>query len=146
MHAELMDFNVHLQQTLCKRDGFIERLKSELEDLRGPSDELAEDAGCSVSVWIPSAFLTGKVIVWKLNCFRELAFRWTCEICWLFRYRIGRAPRLPGISTSRLGRMEHLPEICPILFPAYRFEKAGSCYNNFRFPPEKEHWQKGTKH
>lgn len=61
MHAELMDFNVHLQQTLCRRDSVIERLKAELEDLRGPSDELADDAGCSVNVWIPSAFLTGKI-------------------------------------------------------------------------------------
>lgn len=62
MHAELMDFNVHLQQTLCQRDNVIERLKSELEELRGPipeSEEFSDNPGCSVNVWIPSAFLTG---------------------------------------------------------------------------------------
>lgn len=59
MHAELMDFNVHLQQCLHKKDVTLERLHKELEELRGPMDALAEDDHCSVSVWIPSAFLTG---------------------------------------------------------------------------------------
>ncbi|XP_019874648.2 sorting nexin-29 [Aethina tumida] len=62
MHAELMDFNVMLQQSLCKKDALLERLKAELEELRGPmaADELSEDeTRGSVNVWIPSAFLTG---------------------------------------------------------------------------------------
>ncbi|KAJ8932768.1 hypothetical protein NQ314_014470 [Rhamnusium bicolor] len=62
MHAELMDFNVMLQQNLCQKDSLLERLKSELESLRGPmpSDELnSEETRSSVNVWIPSAFLTG---------------------------------------------------------------------------------------
>ena len=43
MHAELMDFNVMLQQSLCTKDALLERLKQELEELRGPTvpdDEL----------------------------------------------------------------------------------------------------------
>ncbi|RZC38128.1 sorting nexin-29, partial [Asbolus verrucosus] len=62
MHAELMDFNVALQQSLCQKDLLLERLKSELEELRGPmpTDELvSETTRGSVNVWIPSAFLTG---------------------------------------------------------------------------------------
>ncbi|XP_018563176.1 sorting nexin-29 [Anoplophora glabripennis] len=61
MHAELMDFNVVLQQTLCQKDALLERLKSELESLRGPmpSDSLNSEEGGNVNVWIPSAFLTG---------------------------------------------------------------------------------------
>lgn len=61
MHAELMDFNVHLQQSLCRKDVLVERLKSELEELRGPLslEVLVDDAHRSVNVWIPSAFLTG---------------------------------------------------------------------------------------
>lgn len=59
MHAELMDFNVHLQECLHKKDVTLERLLKELEELRGPMDALAEDDHCSVSIWIPSAFLTG---------------------------------------------------------------------------------------
>lgn len=60
MHAELMDFNVSLQQSLCQKDLLLERLKSELEELRGPmaTDE-SNDFRASVNVWIPSAFLTG---------------------------------------------------------------------------------------
>lgn len=62
MHAELMDFNVLLQQSLCQKDALIERLKKELEELRGPmpTDDVqtSENTG-RVNVWIPSAFLTG---------------------------------------------------------------------------------------
>ncbi|XP_045474345.1 sorting nexin-29 isoform X2 [Harmonia axyridis] len=62
MHAELMDFNVHLQQVICEKDQLLERLKTELEMLRGPlsAEEMAlEDSLTNVHVWIPSAFLTG---------------------------------------------------------------------------------------
>lgn len=61
MHAELMDFNVLLQQTLCKKDTLLERFKSELEELRGPvpAEYLNEETRSCVNVWIPSAFLTG---------------------------------------------------------------------------------------
>ncbi|KAF5296667.1 hypothetical protein FQR65_LT10207 [Abscondita terminalis] len=59
MHAELMDFNVHLQTSLRKKDAALERLHKELEELRGPMEVLDEDVHCSVSVWVPSAFLTG---------------------------------------------------------------------------------------
>ncbi|CAH1154253.1 unnamed protein product [Phaedon cochleariae] len=62
MHAELMDFNVMLQQTLLTKETVLERLKAELESLRGPmsSDESgSEGSSGSVNVWIPSAFLTG---------------------------------------------------------------------------------------
>ncbi|KRT82846.1 hypothetical protein AMK59_4009, partial [Oryctes borbonicus] len=60
MHAELMDFNVHLQQSLCQKDKIIERLLSELEELRGPMpiEDITEDSR-HINVWIPSAFLTG---------------------------------------------------------------------------------------
>lgn len=63
MHAELMDFNVHLQKTVTQKDGQINRLKTELELLRGPMaiDDLSapiEEGGC-VNIWIPQAFLTG---------------------------------------------------------------------------------------
>lgn len=62
MHAELMDFNVLLQQSLCQKDLLIERLKGELEELRGPmpTDDVqtSENVG-RVNIWIPSAFLTG---------------------------------------------------------------------------------------
>lgn len=62
MHAELMDFNVLLQQSLCQKDALIDRLKKELEELRGPmpTDDVqtSENTG-RVNVWIPSAFLTG---------------------------------------------------------------------------------------
>lgn len=64
MHGELMDFNVHLQQTLTQKDSQINRLKTELELLRGPmaSDDSAtfdDEINGSVNVWIPQAFLTG---------------------------------------------------------------------------------------
>ncbi|XP_050304453.1 sorting nexin-29 isoform X2 [Anthonomus grandis grandis] len=62
MHAELMDFNVMLQKTLAQKDSVLERLKNELQELRGPmaSDDLnSEESGGSVNIWIPSAFLTG---------------------------------------------------------------------------------------
>lgn len=61
MHAELMDFNVHLQQSLCQKDKIIERLVSELEEVRGPMalDDITEDSRHAINVWIPSAFLTG---------------------------------------------------------------------------------------
>ncbi|KAF5303494.1 hypothetical protein FQA39_LY09957 [Lamprigera yunnana] len=59
MHAELMDFNVHLQKSLQKKDAALDRLHKELEELRGPMEVLEEDGHCSVSVWVPSAFLTG---------------------------------------------------------------------------------------
>ncbi|KAI4461196.1 sorting nexin-29-related [Holotrichia oblita] len=61
MHAELMDFNVHLQQSLCQKDKIIERLVSELEEVRGPMplDDITEDSRHVINVWIPSAFLTG---------------------------------------------------------------------------------------
>lgn len=59
MHAELMDFNVYLQQSACQKDALIERLTAELEELRGPvPTEDGENAG-RVNIWIPSAFLTG---------------------------------------------------------------------------------------
>lgn len=64
MHAELMDFNVLLQQSLCQKDTLIERLKGELEELRGPMSnddiETSENGG-RVNIWIPSAFLTGMI-------------------------------------------------------------------------------------
>ncbi|KAL3268225.1 hypothetical protein HHI36_007349 [Cryptolaemus montrouzieri] len=62
MHAELMDFNVHLQQAICEKDSLLDCLKLELEMLRGPLpiEEInLEDTMGSVHVWIPSAFLTG---------------------------------------------------------------------------------------
>ncbi|XP_008198522.1 sorting nexin-29 isoform X2 [Tribolium castaneum] len=61
MHAELMDFNVALQQSLCQKDQLVERLKAELEQLRGPchDDDTEGEVSGNVNVWIPSAFLTG---------------------------------------------------------------------------------------
>ncbi|XP_018326510.1 sorting nexin-29 isoform X2 [Agrilus planipennis] len=61
MHAELMDFNVRLQTSLNQKDTLLDRLKRELEELRGPvpADELGEEVRNCVNVWIPSAFLTG---------------------------------------------------------------------------------------
>lgn len=61
MHAELMDFNGFLQQNLCKKDSLVERLKTELEELRGPisNNELNDETRSCVNIWIPSAFLTG---------------------------------------------------------------------------------------
>ncbi|XP_074026375.1 sorting nexin-29 [Leptinotarsa decemlineata] len=62
MHAELMDFNVILQQNLLQKEALLDKLKSELEILRGPVmslDEIGSDSTGSVNVWIPSAFLTG---------------------------------------------------------------------------------------
>lgn len=61
MHAELMDFNVVLQQTLVQKNSQINKLQSELEELRGPlpPTEVPSDPRGYVNVWIPSAFLTG---------------------------------------------------------------------------------------
>ncbi|XP_076251587.1 sorting nexin-29 isoform X2 [Rhynchophorus ferrugineus] len=60
MHAELMDFNVMLQQSLCNKDILLEKLKKELEQLRGPiPEELNMEDNTNVNIWIPSAFLTG---------------------------------------------------------------------------------------
>ncbi|XP_050512824.1 sorting nexin-29 isoform X1 [Diabrotica virgifera virgifera] len=62
MHAELMDFNVMLQQNICQKESLLERLRGELEALRGPmpSDEMNSEGNFgSVNIWIPSAFLTG---------------------------------------------------------------------------------------
>lgn len=62
MHAELMDFNVLLQQSLCLKDSLIDRLQNELEELRGPmptDDVQVGDSSGHVNTWIPSAFLTG---------------------------------------------------------------------------------------
>lgn len=66
MHAELMDFNVTLQQTICSKDVLIEKMKTELEELRGPINENLNDTlrPC-INVWIPSAFLTGN----SLKCY-----------------------------------------------------------------------------
>lgn len=63
MHAELMDFNVLLQQNLCTKDAIIDKLKLELEELRGPilNEELQDNLRPCINVWIPSAFLTGKI-------------------------------------------------------------------------------------
>lgn len=68
MHAELMDFNVHLQQVICEKDQLVERLKTELEVFRGPlssEDITLEENMTTVHVWIPSAFLTG---TYHSNC------------------------------------------------------------------------------
>lgn len=51
-----------LQQSLCQKDALIERLKNELEQLRGPmpTDDVQTNENTGrVNVWIPSAFLTG---------------------------------------------------------------------------------------
>ncbi|KAL1494753.1 hypothetical protein ABEB36_010301 [Hypothenemus hampei] len=62
MHAELMDFNVMLQKSLQQKDTLLDRLKEELEVLKGPIalQELESEGnrGC-INIWIPSAFLTG---------------------------------------------------------------------------------------
>lgn len=73
MHAELMDFNVMLQQALGQKDSHIQRLTCELEELRGPvpTDDLLLESRGHVNVWIPSAFLTGKV---GFFCFLLLLF------------------------------------------------------------------------
>lgn len=61
MHAELMDFNVMLQQNICTKDLLIDRLKAELEELRGPVNvNLNDNIRTCINVWIPSAFLTGE--------------------------------------------------------------------------------------
>lgn len=65
MHAELMDFNVLLQQSLCQKDSLIDRLRGELEELRGPmpTDDVQTNENVGrVHVWVPSAFLTGMII------------------------------------------------------------------------------------
>lgn len=80
MHAELMDFNVVLQQTLCQKDALLERLKSELESLRGPmpSDSLSSEEGGNVNVWIPSAFLTGKTHFKSIRCrLQDISYKYT---------------------------------------------------------------------
>lgn len=62
MHAELIDFNTVLQQKLSEKELLVDKLRSELEALGGPlstSDLNLDSNGCSVNVWIPSAFLTG---------------------------------------------------------------------------------------
>ncbi|XP_060527516.1 sorting nexin-29 isoform X2 [Cylas formicarius] len=62
MHAELMDFNVILQQQIQRKDILLNRLKANLEELRGPVSAdifLPDDCQGNVNVWIPSAFLTG---------------------------------------------------------------------------------------
>lgn len=85
MHAELMDFNVLLQKSLCMKDALIERLKGELEELRGPmsTDDIqtSENVG-RVNVWIPSAFLTGLIIppyIYILILLKQGGFKFRCE-------------------------------------------------------------------
>ncbi|CAH1111496.1 unnamed protein product [Psylliodes chrysocephalus] len=62
MHAELMDFNVMLQENLCKKELMLETLQNELESLRAmnPTLDLRNDGmSGNVQIWIPSAFLKG---------------------------------------------------------------------------------------
>ncbi|CAH1181326.1 unnamed protein product [Phyllotreta striolata] len=62
MHAELMDFNVMLQENLCKKELQLEKVQKELETLRtmNPALDLNSDGITgSVQIWIPSAFLKG---------------------------------------------------------------------------------------
>ena len=56
MHGELLEFNTHLQLMLKAKDLEIQRLREELEELRGPS---IVSNRIAVNIWIPSVFLAG---------------------------------------------------------------------------------------
>ncbi|XP_071954591.1 sorting nexin-29-like [Antedon mediterranea] len=77
MHGELMEFNDHLSRVLKAKENLIQRLKSELVDLRGPLPDqtsISEDVNCQepdtasltgpgrplINLWIPSAFIKGR--------------------------------------------------------------------------------------
>lgn len=75
MHAELMDFNVMLQENLCKKELMLETLQNELESLRAmnPTLDLRNDGmSGNVQIWIPSAFLKGNLIESMVVCRRAI--------------------------------------------------------------------------
>lgn len=66
MHAELMEFNEHLQKLLNQKDICVQKLKKELCDIKGITsisnleNDSYESAGLT-SICVPSAFLTGNL-------------------------------------------------------------------------------------
>ncbi|XP_022190156.2 sorting nexin-29 isoform X2 [Nilaparvata lugens] len=64
MHGELMEMNERLQRSLVAKESLIERLRAELEGVRGPlpsalSSSTSSSASSLVSLWLPSVFLSG---------------------------------------------------------------------------------------
>lgn len=76
MHGELMEFNEYLTKHLKAKEYYIQQLKDELVELRGPlpmdnpdsdpnspdsdSASLSQTNRALINLWIPSAFLRGK--------------------------------------------------------------------------------------
>ncbi|RZF35454.1 hypothetical protein LSTR_LSTR013112 [Laodelphax striatellus] len=64
MHGELMEMNERLQRSLVAKEALVERLRAELEGVRGPLPSALSSSSTSstslVSLWLPSVFLSGE--------------------------------------------------------------------------------------
>lgn len=62
MHAELLELIDRMQRSLQTKDATVKRLRTELENLRGPLVDSEDEDLCNpalISLWIPSVFLAG---------------------------------------------------------------------------------------
>lgn len=60
MHGELMELNRRLQISILAKEEIIKRLQEELVSLRGPLPSEDFSLHKLISLWVPSAFLSGR--------------------------------------------------------------------------------------
>jgi len=91
MHGELMELNRRLQISLLAKEETISRLQEELVSLRGPLPSEDFSLHKLVSLWVPSAFLSGRYTdphhVYQVRRYEENFLARVLEITfWIFKY------------------------------------------------------------